>query len=352
MAESPAPPADHPTAPAPDTPRARMSPRRRALIFGIAAAAIAVVVIFVVHYFSYASTHPSTDDATVNGDTVTINPKITGRVLSVPVRGDQSVHQGQLLVMLQPVDAEVQAEQAAAAASQALAAQAQVRAAQASAAAAMATWKNAQQVFTRDQYLYREGALAAQDRDTAGATAAADEAQYRNALGQVNAAISQQHAQAAQAQAQRVSAIDEANETQIVAPADGVIADQVSVQPGQVVQPGQALMTLVPASRRWVDANFEETQLRYVRVGQPATVHVDLLNQTFRGHVELIGPTTGAQLSVLPPENATGNFTKVVQRVPVRIAFDDPASQSLQIGLSVEVTVDTTQTPPPKTSWR
>ena len=104
-------------------------------------------------------------------------------------------------------------------------------------------------------------------------------------------------------------------------------------------------MMLIPARPRWVDANFKETQLRNVRVGQPATIHVDLLNRTLRGHVERIGPTTSAALALLPPQNASGNYTKVVQRLPLRIAPDDPPDESLGVGLSVEVTVDTTQRP-------
>ncbi|HEX9244824.1 MAG TPA: HlyD family secretion protein, partial [bacterium] len=101
--------------------------------------------------------------------------------------------------------------------------------------------------------------------------------------------------------------------------------------------------TLVFSTRRWVEANFKETQLKNVRVGQPAAIRVDLLRRSFPGHVERLGPATGAALSLLPPQNATGNFTKVVQRVPVRIAIDDVSNQNLQVGLSVEVTVDTTR---------
>jgi membrane fusion protein (multidrug efflux system) len=123
-----------------------------------------------------------------------------------------------------------------------------------------------------------------------------------------------------------------------------VVGSDVPVQPGQVVQPGQTLLTLVFSSRKWVQANFKETQLGGVRIGQPATVRVDLLGRTFRGRVERLGPATGAALSVLPPQNATGNFTKVVQRVPVRIALDD-APDDLQIGLSVEATIDTSKRP-------
>jgi membrane fusion protein (multidrug efflux system) len=145
----------------------------------------------------------------------------------------------------------------------------------------------------------------------------------------------------AQAEAQRAAARQQLEYTRVTAPGDAVVGSDVPVQPGQVVQPGQTLLTLVFSSGKWVQANFKETQLRRVRVGQPATVRVDLLGRTFHGHVDRLGPATGAALALLPPQNATGNFTKVVQRVPVRIALED-APDTLQVGLSVEATVDTT----------
>ncbi|HEV2357740.1 MAG TPA: HlyD family secretion protein [bacterium] len=316
--------------------------RRRWLFLGVLVG-VAAAAIYAVHYFSYAATHPNTDDASVGGDTVAINAKISARVTQVLANGDQHVRRGDLLVTLLPSDARVQADQAAAAAAQAIAAEGQVRAAEGNVAAADAALTKARRDLARQQTLYRAGAVAAMDLDAATAAQDTAAAQYRAAQGQLAAAIDQQRAAASQAQAQRISAAEEARETRIVAPADGAIADQVPVQVGQVVQPGQTLMTLVPFSPRWIDANFKETQLRYVRVGQPALVHVDLLNQTFHGHVERLGPATGAALSLLPPENATGNYTKVVQRVPVRVALDDPAGRALQVGLSVEVTIDTTQ---------
>jgi membrane fusion protein, multidrug efflux system len=316
--------------------------RHRWIFLGVIAAAV-IVAVYAVYYFSYAATHPNTDDATVGGDTVSIDTKIAARVSDVMVNGDQQVHPGQLLVKLVPTDAQVLANQAAAAGAQAIAAEGQVRAAQGNVAAAQAAAVKAHRDHLRQQALYQVGAVAAMDLDAATAADETAAAQYRAALGQLAAAIDQQRAAAEQARAQRLSAAEEAQETKIVAPANGVIADTVPVQTGQVVQPGQTLMTLIPYSPRWIDANFKETQLQYVRVGQPASIHVDLLNRTFRGYVERLGPTTGAALSLLPPENATGNYTKVVQRVPVRIAIDDPHAGALQVGLSVEVTIDTTR---------
>lgn len=331
-----------PSAPTPPPHREPPWKRRWWLFAGVIVLAAAAGT-YAAHYFSYASTHPNTDDAAINGDTVAINSKLSARVAQVYVNGDQRVHVGQLLVTLVPSDAQVQAKQAAAAQARAIAAEGQVRAAQGNAAAAEAAVTKANRDYARYQQLYRTGAVAAMQLDQFATAVQTANAQYQAAVGQLAAAVDQRRASDAQAEAQRISAAEEARETRILAPADGVIADQIPVQTGQVVQPGQTMMMLVPSSPRWVDANFKETQLHYVRVGQSALIHVDLLNQTFRGHVERLGPTTGAALSLLPPENATGNYTKVVQRVPVRIAFDDPSAGSLQVGLSVEVTIDTTQ---------
>jgi membrane fusion protein (multidrug efflux system) len=152
-------------------------------------------------------------------------------------------------------------------------------------------------------------------------------------------------AAAAQAAAQLAAARQELRNTVIVAPAQGTVT-QISVQPGQLIQIGQPVFVLVPDDRRWVVAHFKETQIERMRVGQPATVRVDALRRTFRGHVLSIGSATGSTFSLLPPENASGNFVKVVQRVPVRIALDEGPQQPLQLGLSVEVEVNTDDATP------
>ncbi len=181
-------------------------------------------------------------------------------------------------------------------------------------------------------------ALAQQAQAVAGLEAA--RAGF-DVVGQREAELAAARAGVAQAEAQLAAARQQLAYTHVAAPDDAVVGSDVPVQPGQVVQPGQTLLTLVFSSSKWVQANFKETQLGGVRVGQPATARVDLLGRTFHGHVERLGPATGAAFAVLPPQNATGNFTKVVQRVPVRISLED-APDTLQVGLSVEATVDTT----------
>jgi len=130
--------------------------------------------------------------------------------------------------------------------------------------------------------------------------------------------------------------------TEIVAPVDGV-ATHKQVEPGQIVQQGQGLLVVVPLQDVWVTANFKETQLRKMRAGQKAYVHVDTYGQTFPGHLDSIAGATGAVLSLLPPENATGNYVKVVQRIPVKIVLDPiaPDKAILRPGMNVDATIIT-----------
>jgi len=126
----------------------------------------------------------------------------------------------------------------------------------------------------------------------------------------------------------------------IVSPIDGVVTRK-SVELGQIVQPGQGLMTVIPLQDTWVTANFKETQLSDVKPGQRAEIHVDMYGQTVIGHVDSIAGATGSRLSLLPPENATGNFVKVVQRIPVKILVDQTNGLILRPGMNVDVTIFT-----------
>jgi membrane fusion protein (multidrug efflux system) len=129
--------------------------------------------------------------------------------------------------------------------------------------------------------------------------------------------------------------------TTIVSPADGVVTKK-SVEPGQIVQPGQNLMAIIPLKDVWVTANFKETQLAKVHAGQPAEIEVDMYGRTIAGKVDSIAGGTGARMSLLPPENATGNFVKVVERIPVKIVFDSlPDGVILRPGMNVNATIIT-----------
>jgi membrane fusion protein (multidrug efflux system) len=161
-------------------------------------------------------------------------------------------------------------------------------------------------------------------------------------IAQANARAQMAHAQVATAKAARDLAALELSYTKIVAPADGVLSKR-AIAVGQMLAPGQAIGQLVPAGSVWVTANFKETQLASMRPGQPATISVDAFpGKQVRGEVETFAAATGAKFALLPPDNATGNYTKVVQRVPVRVKLTDvPAGLSLRPGMSVEVVVRT-----------
>jgi membrane fusion protein (multidrug efflux system) len=145
---------------------------------------------------------------------------------------------------------------------------------------------------------------------------------------------------AAAARANLAAAELQLSYTSIVAPVDGVVTRK-SVEPGQIVSPGQGMMTIVPLRNVWVSANFKETQLANVHPGQPAEIHVDMYGRAVRGHVDSIAGATGSRLSLLPPENATGNYVKVVQRIPVKIVVDDTDNLVLRPGMNVDVTIFT-----------
>jgi membrane fusion protein (multidrug efflux system) len=150
----------------------------------------------------------------------------------------------------------------------------------------------------------------------------------------VSAAIQQARAAVTAAQLQL-------DYTTVTAPIDGIVTKK-TIQLGQIIQPGQSLLTIVPLADVWVTANFKETQLAGVRPNQRAEIHVDTYGRTFSGHVDSIAAATGAKLSLLPPENATGNFVKIVQRIPVKIALDHaPEGFTFRPGMNVDVTVFT-----------
>jgi membrane fusion protein (multidrug efflux system) len=168
-----------------------------------------------------------------------------------------------------------------------------------------------------------------------GVLAAARTAQQQIAAAEANARYAE--AQVNQAQAQVDAAVLDLSYTTIKAPAAGRVTRK-NVQPGQYVQVGQALLAVVPADF-WVTANFKETQLTHMRVGQPVDIDVDAFpDRTFHGHVESIQAGTGSRFSLLPPENATGNYVKVVQRVPVKITFDHDRSDEKLLGIGMSVT--------------
>jgi membrane fusion protein, multidrug efflux system len=295
----------------------------------------------------YVESYQSTDDAEIDGHIHAISSRIQGSVARVWVEDNQHVKRGQLLVELDPRDFQVAVEQARASLNQAMAdikvSQQNHETAVANLHATEADNYRAQRDADRYRTLLTQQVIAQAEFDqysaTAGTDAAkvnADRASSDSALRTI--ALKQAAAQAAQA------ALDQAllnlNYTQIYAPDDGVIGKK-TVETGQRVDPGESLMAVVDVQDVWVTANFKENQLARMRRGQRVTIHVDALDRDYRGYVDAMPGATGEKFSVLPPENATGNYVKVVQRLPVRIAFDQDQNpqHKFRPGMSVEPTV-------------
>jgi membrane fusion protein, multidrug efflux system len=348
---SPVDPKLHPVpAETPREPAAEPAPRRgrKRRILGAAGVVIAAIAaVFGVRAF-LARGDQETDDAFVEADVVAVAPRVGGTIAEVLVAEDAPVKAGDPLLRIDDADYVVRVRQAEAeletARAQAAAAVAQVRAARASLTRSEAEAEKAQLDLRRADELKAGEAIAA-DRydamrissDQARAGTGANRAQYAAALANVELAAARGKA----AQAALDLARLQLSYTVVRAPRDGV-ASRLAARAGQIVQPGQILGQLVPRET-YVVANFKETQTGAIRPGQRVEIHVDAYpGRTLEGRVESLSGGTGARFSLLPPDNASGNFVKVVERVPVRIAWvPPPADLPLRAGLSADVTVHT-----------
>jgi membrane fusion protein (multidrug efflux system) len=291
--------------------------------------------------FIWSRSHVSTDDAQVDGDILPILPKVGGFVASVRVQDNQPVRAGDTLIVIDDRDFRARLQQAEANLAIALAnAGSDRRTGQADAAVQQADARASKAHADLDRLtpLAARGIVSSQQLDAAQAAARSADA----ALAAARAALRGADAHVAAARAQREQAALELSYTRILAPSAGIVSKK-DVEVGQLVQPGQPLMSVVPVQDVWITANLKETQVQDVRPGEPVAFSVDAYpGRQFRGHVESLAAATGARFSLLPPDNATGNFTKVVQRLPVRIApgEDDP-EHPLRPGMSVVVTIRT-----------
>jgi membrane fusion protein (multidrug efflux system) len=337
-----------------------------------AAGVLGVLLYFGLHYLNFALTHESTDDAFIAAHVVSIAPRIAGQVSAVHVLDNEMVHSNELLVEIDPADYSTTAAQKQSSADAAEAnykvvlaalnlmsekvttAQATADQSKADADAAKATDERAQADFQRSQELRKQNTISAQEFDAAQAAvkeadanlvaarqkAVADASKINEAGAQLDATkagVGMALAQFRQAQANVQAAQLDLSYTKIVAPCDGRVTSK-SLEPGDYVQVGQNLMAIVPTDV-WVIANFKESQLKKMKPGQPALVTIDALGgRTFRAHVDSVQAGSGAAFSLLPPENATGNYVKVVQRVPVKILFDEPLPADHTIGPGLSVT--------------
>ena len=364
-----------PTSPAPEEDRtgadqAGLARPKRPLVLVLGAGVALILIALGARAIWYARTHVSSDDAQVDGHITPILPRIGGFVVQVRVRDNQQVRAGDTLVVLDDRDyqahlAQVDADLAALIATvgsrgrvgQAVAQLDQAKAGAAAATAQVTTAEANAEKANNDLERYR--ALAArnivsrQQLDAAEAAARAANAQLiaaeRNAsaageqVTAANAALTGAEARVAAARAIRDQAALQLSYTVITAPVTGIVSKK-SVELGQLVQAGQPLMSVVPLEDVWVVANLKETQIEEVAPGAPVEVRADAYpGRVFAGSVESVSPATGAKFSLLPPDNATGNFTKIVQRIPVRIRLESvlDTAHLLRPGMSVDVTIRT-----------
>src|ERR1700759_2330593 len=334
---------------------------RKLLLTGAAIAGLAGASWYGLDYWTVGRFLVSTDDAYVKADNTTVAPKVSGYLHEVLVGDNERVKAGQTLARIDDRDYKVALDQAkadVAAAEAAIASkraqldvqQAIINAAKATldvdtANATFATQENKRYTdLAATGYGSVQNAQAAQSRD-AGALAAIerDKANLASALKQVEllkAEIAQATAAASRANALQQQAELNLSYTTIIAPIDGVVGNR-SLRAGQYVQAGTQLMSLVPATGAYVIANFKETQLTHVQAGQAVDIDVDMFpGKPVHGHVDSLAPASGQEFALLPPDNATGNFTKVVQRIPVKIALD-ASSVELRPGMSVIPTIQT-----------
>jgi membrane fusion protein (multidrug efflux system) len=298
-------------------------------------------------FWNYLQSYEWTDDAEVDGHLDPISTRIDGTVVHVYVENTYHVKAGQPLVDLDPRDYQVAVENAAANLAEAVqgvkAAQQNYILSVANLDGAIATNVKAQLDVKRYGELYRQAVIPRETDDQIIMTGRVDAAAVNSDRAAVAAAarmIGQAEAAVQAAQASLDQAKLNLSYTHIVAPAPGVVGDK-TVQVGQRLQPGEQLLSIVPLNDIWITADFRETQLRRMRRGQPVTVHVDTTGRDYKGYVEGLPGATGELDSLLPPENATGNYVKVVQRLPVRIRLypgEDPEHR-LRPGMSVEPTV-------------
>jgi membrane fusion protein (multidrug efflux system) len=340
------------TAPEP-TPEPGSPARRRGLII-LTVVVLLALAAWAVYWNGHGRWHVSTEDAYVGGNIVQITADVPGSVRAIHTRETETVAAGQTLLELDAADARVAMDSAVAdlgnTVRQVRGTFVQVNRLRAQVAVRETELERARQDLARRNSIAGGGAVSAEEVAHARESVRGLEAALRAAREDLNVALSQtegttpeQHPQVLRAAARVRDAALALERTKIVSPVRGVVGKK-GVQIGQRVAPGTPLLGIVPLEDVWVDANFKEVQLQHMRIGQPVELEADLYGSrvTYSGHVKGISPGTGAAFALLPPQNASGNWIKIVQRVPVRIALD-PAQvreHPLRLGLSMHVVVD------------
>ena len=355
---------------APDT----SNPRKRKVMLVVLAIVVilAGVAVWGYHEF-YGRWNESTDDAYVNGNVVEITPLVTGTVVSIGADDGDLVHEGQVLINFDPNDAQVGLQSAQAnlarTVRQVRGLYSNVDGMKAQVNAQQAEVQKAQDNFNRRKNLAAGGAISqeelshARDDLTSAQNALANaRQQLKTTSALVDDTVVSSHPDVMAAAAQLRQAYLNNSRSTLIAPVTGYVAKR-SVQLGQRVQPGTALMAVIPLDQLWIDANFKETQLRDMRIGQPVDIEADLYGSDvkFSGTIDSLGAGTGSAFALLPAQNATGNWIKIVQRVPVRVHInaEELAKHPLRVGLSTQVDVNLrdqsgpvlAQQPPQKASF-
>jgi membrane fusion protein (multidrug efflux system) len=335
-----------PREPRDETPIQKPRRGRRIVIWSILAIVLAAGAVYGWRTIHFYRGHAETDDAQIETHVEPVIPKVGGHVTEVLVEDNQRVEKGQVLLRIDERDLRARIATAAADLANARAAAAASRSA---VGAAETEHRRAAADLQRYQALRQKEEISQQQFDAARAASEASQAQTQAQAEQVTAAS----AKIAQKQSDLDLAKLQLSYATVAAPGSGWVTRK-NVEVGQFVQPGQPLLAIVSEQQPWVVANFKETQLKKMRVGQRAVIQVDAYpKRDLHGHVESIAAATGARFALLPPDNATGNFTKVVQRVPVKIVFDEPPDpeRRLRAGMSVNAIVDVRedapQNPPP-----
>ncbi|MBU2294664.1 MAG: HlyD family secretion protein [Gammaproteobacteria bacterium] len=324
---------------------------------------VLIIAAFFGHWLLIGRYLESTDNAYVQGEITRVSSQLGARIDNVLVQDNQHVEQGELLLVLESADFELAKQRAEATLATREAELSQARstleqqasliaASQADVSASQATLGRTQIDLSRAKTLQKPGFISAERVTTLTADsriassqvskAQADLQAQRQQINTLNAEIKRLEAQIASARSDLAQAELNLTRTQIHAPISGFIG-QRAARNGQVVQAGAYLLSLVPDQDIWIQANFKETQIGHMRPGQSAELTFDSFPDTpIEAHVESLFAASGAQFSLLPPDNATGNFTKVVQRIPVKLTFavDNPLKGLIRPGMSVEVKVD------------
>lgn len=315
--------------------------------FIIGATIICLAIGGIYGYYKYSQIYPSTDNAYVNANLINIAPKVTGYIQHVYVKDNQFVHKGDLLLDIDPQDYSLMLTKSkqdlALAQQQAASAKQQITTAKASVAKSKSDFEFANQMAVRYTNLYNQKAGSLQDMQKYQNQAVT----AKQALEQANASLDQANALSLAANTQisiAQSGVDDAQNntayTQLRSPVNGYISN-LNLQTGELVSSGQKLFGLIDDQSWWVDVNLKETQLKRIKPGQPSNIELDMYDHKYHGVVQSISYASGNTFSLLPAENATGNWVKVTQRFTVRVKLANESDFPLRVGASADVTIDT-----------